>query len=136
MNKPYVLAAPEQFEESVQIGTDIIPVVLDPSTAAPEFQRLYNRLVNDQIKCHDTNLTPDDMQALNQEIGGCITTMMQLIFGVDGSDKVICYYRSNYTQLIFAIIPFIRDRIKPMLDHYVAELGKSYRKAARRRFGR
>lgn len=132
MSQPYVLRSPEEFDESVQIGNEIVPVTLDPTRDAAEFQALFLKLQSAQVECRKPDMTAEDIAALNAKCGEYITTLMALIFGTDGADKIIAFYHDNYTRLIFAIIPFIRDRIKPMLDRYVADLRKSYKSATRR----
>ena len=132
MNQPYELKRSEEFDESVKIGDEIIPVTLDPTNSAADFQRLYNKLVNAQCEIKRGPLPPERLDELNKECGDYIMDLMALIFGDDGAKKIINFYKGNYTKLIFAIIPFIRDRLKPMLDKYTSEIKKSYRKAIRR----
>lgn len=132
MNQPYELKRPEDFEESVKIGDEVIPVTLNPTNSAADFQRLYNKLVNAQCEIKSGPLSPERLDELNKECGEDIMDLMALIFGDEGAKKIINYYSGNYTELIFVIIPFIRDRLKPMLDKYTSEIKKSYRKATRR----
>lgn len=128
---PYKLQTPEELDLSVEINGQIIPVTLDPATAAPAFQQLYNKLVNAQCRIKH-GVTPEELADLNKICGDAIIDLMGLLFGADGGKKLIDAYHDNYTQLIYAIIPFIRDEVKPKLEAYVRNLKKSYRKSARR----
>lgn len=95
----------QRIRETLQIddnGTLVdIPVDIYVDDVIKDYVR-----VTDQLK----NIGTDP-----EKLGTAVIEMMQLVFGVDGAQKLLDLYQNRYMDMIGDIYPFVKDVVEPQL---------------------
>lgn len=47
--------------------------------------------------------------------GAAVVAVFRVIFGDEGTDKIIAFYEGNYTEMLLDIFPFLNDEIMPKI---------------------
>lgn len=47
--------------------------------------------------------------------GNAVVAVFHIIFGEEGTDKIIAFYEGNYTEMLLDIFPFLNDEIMPKI---------------------
>ena len=57
---------------------------------------------------------PDSPQ-LMEAYGNAIVAVFRVIFGDDGTERILAFYESNYTEMLLDIFPFLNEVIMPQI---------------------
>lgn len=95
----------QRIRETLQIvdGDTIVDIPVD--IHVDDVIRDYVR-VTEQLK----NIGTDP-----EKLGAAVIEMMQLVFGVDGAQKLLDLYQNRYMDMIGDIYPFVKDVVEPQL---------------------
>ena len=47
--------------------------------------------------------------------GAAVVAVFRVIFGDEGTDKIIAFYEGNYTEMLLDIFPFLNEEIMPKI---------------------
>lgn len=120
--------------EGVTIDGEEIPVVLDVYQGAKELNQRYLDLVHtrSELKKIQTKGAPGTEDAIEifesayESIGNAVISLLQLIFGDDGAQKIINFYDGKYEELLIEILPYIINVIIPHVRNASAENRKRF----------
>lgn len=88
-----------------------IQVDLNVDTIASRVQKTYDALGAAQAAIEKDPESPKLLEAY----GDAIVAVFRVIFGDDGTDKILAYYEDNYTEMLLDIFPFINGEIMPKI---------------------
>lgn len=135
----YELKRNKLVDLAVQMDGEKIPVVLDIGKQGTDFNRRYSALVNAEIELKATissfnagTATPEELEKAQAVYGDGVTAVIELLFGKAGAEKIFAYFDRDYTDLLLAIIPFVRDEVVPALSKARTERLEAYTKAVKR----
>lgn len=91
----------------------------------------YNRLRRLLGECqHIVEQNPESEEA-QTSLGMVIVALFELIFGKEGSEKILSYYENRYTEMLDDIAPFIAESINPQVNSAMADRAKRFKRLAK-----
>ena len=116
--------------EGVYIDGEEIPVVLDIYHRVNDLRRKQVELIHAQTAIKQAKGTEDIsvVEGAYEAFGNAIISILELIFGDDGAQKIVNYYEGKYDELLYEITPYINDVILPHLHEKSAQNRKKYAK--------
>lgn len=91
----------------------------------------YNRLRRLLGECqHIAEQDPTSEEA-QTSLGMVIVALFELIFGKEGSEKILSYYENRYTEMLDDIAPFIAESINPQVNSAMADRAKRFKRLAK-----
>ena len=135
----YELKRHKLIDLSVTCGGKESPVVMDIGKSGGDFNKRYAKLVNAEADLKRAqgalaNGTVSDPKILTDaEIvyGTTMVSLMELLFGTKNAHEIISYFEGDYTDLLLALIPFIRDEFVPALKAARHDKMSAYEKAVK-----
>lgn len=114
---PYqVKKTTQRIHETLQIDDNGTLVNIPVDIYVDDVVRDYVR-VTDQLK----NVGADP-----ERLGAAVIEMMQLVFGVEGANKILDLYQNRYMDMIGDIYPFVKDVVEPKLIKAMKEKTERY----------
>ena len=86
-----------------------VPVSINVDEKACRFEQAYERIGIAQLKIKKTDNSEADLAAY----GKTILDLFVEIFGEEGTQKIMDFYKDNYTEMVADIIGFVENEIKP-----------------------
>ncbi len=135
----YELKRNKLVDLAVQMNGEKIPVVLDIGKQGTDFNHRYSALVNAEIELKTVlqnfnagSATTEELEQAQATYGDGVVAVINLLFGKAGAEKIFAYFDNDYTDLLLAIIPFVRDEVVPALKAARTERLEQYTKAVKR----
>ncbi len=115
----YELKRARQFTESVKVGDEVIPVILDIDSMAADFNRKYNAVIRAEaeIRKHmEAGVTAENMEAVQAAYGNAIVALFELVFGTTGAEKILAFFENKYIEMLTEVLPFFLEVVVPTLN--------------------
>lgn len=132
----------EDFElvnESGQV-VHVLHVELDAGSIVEKINRKYIDLLRAQADTAKISAEFDSatvVQEAYQKLGRAVADIIEAVFGVEDSAKILKFYENNYVDMVKQVIPFISQIIIPKLreisQQNKKEILSSYNRKARRK---
>lgn len=120
----YELKRAKRIMESVSIGGEEVPVVLDLDTMAADFTRKYNAVIRaeTEIRKHvDAGVSADNLEEVQASYGNAIIALFEMVFGTEGARKILAFYEHKYIEMLTEVLPFLLEVVVPALNQAAAE---------------
>jgi hypothetical protein len=132
----YQLKRATKIEEVVALGDsgETISINLNVGQIARDFNTRYNAIVRAQleIKQLGDGKTPEALEKVMISYGEALISLFQLVFGEEGTAKVLAFYQHNYLEMTGEVFPFIIDVVMPKISAHAQatreRLRQQYRK--------
>lgn len=86
-----------------------VPVTINVDEKACRFEQAYERIGLAQLKIKKEGNSEADLAAY----GKTILDFFAEIFGTENTQKILEFYKDNYTEMVADIIGFVENEIKP-----------------------
>lgn len=113
----YQVTRKNRIKESVQLchadGTvaETIEVDLNVDEIGNRANKAFEMLGMAQLELQKNS----DSAALQEAYGNAVLAVFNVIFGKDGTSKLIAFYEGNYTEMLLDMFPFINNEVMPKI---------------------
>lgn len=128
----YKIRRKQTIEESLVIedskGETVLelPVKLHVDDILVSYNRLRSMLGEAQRHLQREPESEECMTAY----GAAVLALLELVFGKEGSAKLLEYYENRYMELLEDVAPFIIDRIQPQMEAAMRERAEKLQRMA------
>lgn len=97
---------------------DSIDVNLDADAVCTAFRKKQIAVIDAESRLKDVQRKglQADLDAAYEAYGDAMLGIFGLIFGDEGTKKILDFYENNYVEMGLQIVPFIREVVIPKLD--------------------
>ncbi len=100
------------------IVVNSINVNLDADAVCTAFRKKQIAIIDAERRLKDVQRkgSQADLDAAYEAYGDAMLNIFELIFGDEGTKKILEFYENNYVEMGLQIVPFIREIVIPKLD--------------------
>lgn len=100
------------------IVVNSINVNLDADAVCTAFRKKQIAIIDAERRLKDVQRkgSQADLDAAYEAYGDAMLNIFELIFGDEGTKKILKFYENNYVEMGLQIVPFIREVVIPKLD--------------------
>lgn len=130
----YTITRKNRIKEELQLchadGTVacVLEVDLNVDEIANRVNKAYETLGMAQ---NELQKAPNDPRAM-ETYGKAVCAVFDVIFGEDGTQKLMEFYENHYTEMLLDVFPFINDEIMPKIKEASELRRKQLVEAARK----
>jgi hypothetical protein len=106
----------------------VLEVDLNVDEIANRVNKAYEMLGMAQNELQNAPNDPKTMEAY----GKAVCAVFDVIFGEDGTQKIMEFYENHYTEMLLDVFPFINDEIMPKIKEASEQRRKQLVEAARK----
>lgn len=108
---------------------ETIDVDINIDAMLAEYRKAQNDIIRAEQKIKEN---PDNSYDL---YGEAVISFFRVIFGTDGTERLLKYFQDNYTEMLTVVMPFVVDVIEPAVKKSVtdkkARMANNYKTAHR-----
>ena len=95
-----------------------IDVNLDADAVCTAYRKNQIAIIDAERRLKDVHRkgSQTDLDAAYEAYGDAMLGIFGLVFGEDGTKKILDFYENNYVEMGLQIVPFIRGVVIPKLD--------------------
>lgn len=110
----------QKIYEQLKIGDEIIDVSLDAGEIQSRFIKSYNEVIKaEKILQQDMTNNLESTSTCLSEYGNAVISVLQIVFGIDNTNKIINFYENNYIEMFSSVYPFIAEIIMPKIKESI-----------------
>lgn len=113
----FELKRSQKICEQLKVGDEVIDINIDAGEIQTRFIKSYNAVIRAEKALQQA--MADNLEATAEcleEYGRAITSVLQVVFGVDNTVKIIAFYEQNYLEMFSEVYPFITGVILPKIQ--------------------
>lgn len=101
---------------------DTIRVDLDIDSISGRFRAQYAKLISAERQItavRKNSVNAENAQQIFETYGTALINLLDSIFGVEDTQKILVFYENNYIEMSIQIFPFVHEVIIPQIEKSV-----------------
>lgn len=129
----YELKRSGKIHDEIKLGDETIKIDIGADAIIQSYRKRQIELIKaeQQIKeCQKQGIGEENLDASMEVYGKALVSLFNLVFGEEGTEKILKFYEGQYVEMAEHVLPYIVEHIAPqiqvVLDEQRARLKKKY----------